>query len=262
MGARELLQAGQLPAAVEAAIQDVKSAPGDVSARIFLFELLSASGQFERARKHLDVVLEKAPAMQEGSLSYAGVLDAELFRARIFGAGDGGPQQMTRTPVTVEPQMLALRSMLAGDEAAAKDLLDQAEAARPARPGAIDGVPFEDIRNADDLLASFLEVIAQGRYGWIPFVQLKKITLDEPKFFRDLLWRPAAIELLDGSSSKMFLPVRYPGSENDPDDQLRLGRSTDWRESGAGVVRGLGQQAFLVGDGISYLLEITEILFT
>jgi type VI secretion system protein ImpE len=260
MGARELLQAGQLDAAIEAAIQDVKAAPGDTRSRIFLFELLAAAGDFERARKHLDVVSDQAPEMADGVRSYLGLLEAEVARAALFAKAVGSPQRMTRHPLDPEPHLTALRRLRAGAAADAAALLEQAAAARAPRPGAVDGRHFDDFRDADDVLAPYLEVFANGLYGWIPFDQIQKLAFEAPRYFRDLLWRPVTVTLTTEESSAMLVPVRYAGSESRSDDQLRLGRATDWEDAG-GVVSGLGQRVFVTGDESCALLELVEISF-
>jgi type VI secretion system protein ImpE len=139
-------------------------------------------------------------------------------------------------------------------------LLEQSAAARPPRPGAVDGRHFDDFRDADDVLAPYLEVFANGLYGWIPFVQIQKLTFEAPRYFRDVLWRPVTVTLTTEESSAMLVPVRYPGSELQKDDQLRLGRATEWEETG-GVVTGLGQRVFAAGEESCALLEVGEVSF-
>lgn len=258
MNAKELLQQGKLGEAVEAATAQVKAAPGDVPARIFLFELLAAAGEWARAQKHLDVVADRAKEMADGVTSYRLLLDAEQARARLFQAGDGAPQRMTLVPLDPEPHLSALRNLRGGNAAEARRLLDAAAEAAPARPATVDGTAVPDFRDADDVLAPFLEVIAKGVYGWVPFTQITKITFEPPRTLRDLLWRPAEITLTDESTATMFVPVRYAGSEHHADDQVRLGRSTDWIDTG-GIVQGSGQRAFVAGDDLKYVLDVREI---
>ena len=260
MGAQELLQQGDLTAAVDAATQDVKAKPGDLKARIFLFELLAAAGAFERAQKHLDVVGDKSPDMAQGVGSYRAVLTAELARTRLFARAEGAPQRMCHMPLDPEPMLSALHRLRAGAGAEANAMLAQAADARRPRPGSVDGRRFDDWRDADDLLAPVLEVIANGLYGWIPFEQISRLTFEPPRYLRDLLWRPVTVTLLGGESSAMFVPARYPGSETVSDDALRLGRSTDWIDTN-GVVTGIGQRTFLAGDDACAILEASEIVF-
>jgi type VI secretion system protein ImpE len=258
MSSTELLAAGQLDDAIAAATEEVKKAPRNVHARIFLFELLAAAGQWERAQKHLDVLADQEEKMVEGIASYRGVLDAERLRARLFTTGQGEPQQVTLAPAEAGPRLTALRHLVAGELPDAKRLLDEAEAARPALRGVADGTPFDDVRDADDLLAGVIEVISQGRYGWLPVNRIRRLELDPPKLFRDTLWAAATITLTDGMTAKMLLPTRYPGSESQADPQLRLGRTTDWVDRG-GVVRGVGQRTLVLGEEARTLLEIREL---
>lgn len=258
MGARELLNDGRLSEAIDAATQEVKSKPGDVTARVFLFELLAAAGEWERAQKHLDVVADKSPTMLEGVTSYRGVLAAEVSRTKLFAGAGGTPQRMTHEALDPEPSLGALQRLRAGDAAAAASLLAGGD--RVPRPGTVDGRRFDDWCDADDVLAPFLEVIGNGLYGWIPWKHIARITLEPPRYLRDLLWRPVTVTLPDGASSAMFVPVRYAGSERATDDALRLGRSTDWIDTG-GVVTGVGQRTFLAGDEACTILEASEIVF-
>jgi type VI secretion system protein ImpE len=260
MSAKELLREGKLTQAIDAQVQAVKSAPGDTTARIFLFELLAAAGDWERASKHLDVVASQAPDMATGVSSYQATLRAEQARDALFATAQGAPQRMTTEPLDPEPYLSALARLRAGDTAEAKRLLAAAEDGRAARPATVDGKPCDDFRDADDVLAPFLEVIANGVYGWIPLADVAKVEFDEPRFVRDLLWRPAAITLRTGATAAMLVPVRYPGAGAAGDDLLRLGRSTDWREDGD-VVAGVGQRAFLAGDELAYVLDLHEVAF-
>jgi type VI secretion system protein ImpE len=258
MSAKELLQAGKLAEAIGAQVQAVKAAPGDTTARIFLFELLAAAGDWERASKHLDVVASQAPEMATGVASYQATLRAEQARDALFATGQGAPQRMTAEPLDPEPYLSALVRLRAGDPGEAKRLLTAAEEARPARSATVDGKSCDDFRDADDLLAPFVEVIANGLYGWIPLDQVAKIEFDEPQFLRDLLWRPASIELRNGATAAMLVPVRYAGSATASDDLLRLGRATDWREEGD-IAAGIGQRAFFAGEDMVYLLDLREV---
>ena len=91
MSAKELLREGKLTEAIDAQVQAVKAAPGDTTARIFLFELLAGAGDWERASKHLDVVASQAPDMATGVSSYQATLRAEQARDALFATGQGAP---------------------------------------------------------------------------------------------------------------------------------------------------------------------------
>jgi len=75
------------------------------------------------------------------------------------------------------------------------------------------------------------------------------------------LWVPASLEIEDGPVGDVFLPVLYAGSELEADDQVRLGRITEWVDLGAGLTGGVGQKTFLVDDREVSILEIGELEF-
>jgi type VI secretion system protein ImpE len=54
--AKELLDAGKLAGAIEAATAEVKANPTDVPRRTTLFELLCFAGDWDRAEKQIDVI--------------------------------------------------------------------------------------------------------------------------------------------------------------------------------------------------------------
>jgi type VI secretion system protein ImpE len=198
--------------------------------------------------------------MADGVLSYRALLTAEQARARLFATGEGSPQRMTTSPLDPEPFLGALRRLRAGDAAEASRLVALGEESRPARSGAADGTAFADFRDADDIVAGFLEVFGHGLYGWIPLSEIQRLEFAPPKLFRDLLWRETTITLVTGAASTLFVPVRYALSERHADDPLRLGRATDWRDEG-GVITGIGQRTFLVGEEARSVLELQEVVF-
>ena len=141
-------------------------------------------------------------------------------------------------------------------------LLDQAEETRPRVAGICDGRPFEDFRDLDDQISCVLEVLTiSGTYYWIPIAQVESIEFHEPERARDLLWRRTHLIVRDGPDGEVYLPVLYPGAAVEPDDQIRLGRQTDWRGGDAVPVRGVGQRTFLVGDESRTIMELKTITF-
>ena len=78
--ARDSYKEGRLSVAIEQQTQEVKAKPADVSARIFLFELLCFAGNLDRAEKQLDVVGHQSAEMEIGAEIYRQVLAAERTR--------------------------------------------------------------------------------------------------------------------------------------------------------------------------------------
>src|SRR5262249_51203545 len=144
------------------------------------------------------------------------------------------------------------------DEAAA--LLKEADAAVPQAKGMLKGKAFESLRDCDDVLAAVIEIMAPGRYAWVPLEQIASVTANPPKFPRDLHWIPSRLELRQGMQGKVFLPALYPKSHESGDDQIRLGRLTDWVQPEVGPVTGRGLHMFMASDDTMTLLEWRELV--
>jgi type VI secretion system protein ImpE len=260
MKAKELLDQGQLTAAIDDLGRQVKGHPADFRLRTFLFELLCFAGDFERARRQLDVLGTESAQAEAGTLMYRTVLAAEEARRRLFSDGLR-PTFLFAEPPYVHQHLEAVNRLRQDrvDEAAA--LLEKAEETRPAPSGRLNGEGFTDLRDADDVIGPFLELFLQEQYVWLPIEQVSRIEIAAPKQLRDLLWIPAKVQGRPGAVGEVFLPVLYPGSSAHEDEQVRLGRMTDWRSLGDGLARGSGQRMFFVGDEERALLEIREIVF-
>ncbi len=256
ISASELFRAGQLGEAVAAQIQEVKSRPADQARRLFLFELLAFAGDLDRARKQIDVVQYSDPELDAATANYRSLLEAEGRRRRLFADGVE-PKFFVDPPEHVRLRLQAAAAARA-DTAEAGRLLQRAEELTPPIAGQLNGQPFAALRDADDLLGPVLEVMAHGDYYWVSLEQVEAVAAPPPKFPRDLLWLPAQLVLRDGAAGNVFLPTLYAGSHEHADDQVKLGRKTEWIGPEGGPVRGLGLRTFLVNDDARTLLEWRE----
>ena len=87
MTAQELYEAGQLIKAIEAAVNEVKSKPTDVSRRYFLVVLLCYNGELERADRQLDILSTQHPDSAIGVALLRQLIRAELARHEFHTAG-------------------------------------------------------------------------------------------------------------------------------------------------------------------------------
>lgn len=258
--AKELLKSGQLSAAVQQVTQDVKSRPADVSARIFLFELLCFDGDLDRAEKQLDVVSHQSTEMQIGAEIYRQILAAERARRRVFNEG-GMPDFLTTPPDYVALHLEALTQARERQSGKARALLEKAMDLHPALSGLADGGPFEEFEDSDPFLGPFLELIVNEKYAWLPFEQIKRIEVIKPTQLRDLLWAKAKVEAQGGDLGNVFLPALYPGSSAGASEAIKLGRMTDWLDIGDGLSRGVGQHLFMIDGQERPMLEISKLDF-
>jgi len=242
----ELFRASRLPEAIDAQLQEVKNNPGDQARRLFLFELLAFAGDLDRAQRQVDALKYDELELQTALMAYRRLLDAERLRRKVFGEG-AQPQFLLEPTPQVALRLEALARLREDRPADAVDLLRQAEEASPVLKGQLNGKPFEGLRDADDLFGGVLEVMAQGGYYWVPLEQIESLVTKPPKFPRDLLWLPARLDTAS-AAGEVFLPTLYPGSHEHADDQVKLGRLTDWQSAEGGPVLGRGARVFLAGD--------------
>jgi type VI secretion system protein ImpE len=251
MSAGDLFKAGKLSEAVAAQIQEVRGHPEDQARRLFLFELLAFSGDLERARRQIEAVHYDDATLEAATQTYRTLLDAEEARRRLFRDGVA-PQFLAEPPAHVAARLEAVNHLREGRPVEAATAL--AKATGPDLRGRLNDKPFDGLRDGDDLFGDVLEVLAHGAYYWVPLEQVVSLTMNAPRFPRDLLWFPARLEM-QGAAGDVFLPALYPGTHEQADEQIKLGRATDWKNSEGGPTLGVGLRTFLVGEDAVTLLE-------
>jgi type VI secretion system protein ImpE len=258
MNATELFKAGKLQEALAAQTQEVKAHPGDQTKRLFLFELLAFAGDLDRARRQIDSLVYDDPELTNAAVAYRKQIDSEQARRGLFKDGTP-PQFLADPPAHLELRVRAAQRLREGKPAEAAELLTQAQAQTPEVAGVLNGKPFDGLRDCDDLLSGVLEVMAQGKYYWIAIEQIATLACKAPEAPRDLLWLPGHLSVKDGPEGDVFLPTLYPGSHEHADEEIKLGRKTDWRHAEGAPVLGVGQKLFLRGDDDIPLLEVREL---
>lgn len=258
--AKTQLDAGNLDGAVAAALNSVKSNPTDGAARTFLFELACFSGDWERAGKQLDVIGHQDANAMIGALIFKQNLKAEQDRMRLFSDGLK-PEYLTAPPKYVEELLDANNRIREGNLDEARQILDKVEEERPAFACKINGEECSDFRDYNDLTVCVFEAIVKESYTWLPFEQVQKIEFVPPKSLRDLFWIQAKVEMTNGTNGEMFLPALYANSWKSDNDQVRLGRMTDWRDAGSEIFIGEGLRLYWFDGKDKSILELNEIEF-
>jgi type VI secretion system protein ImpE len=257
----EFYQAGDLKAAVAAALEVVRNDPADVGARNLLCELLCFSGDWERVDKQLDLMSHQDPTAAVGVSLFRQLLRAEEARQQFHSVGRV-PEFLDVPNENLQKYLQASILLREKKSAEAAKLLAEAEEKRVKPHGTCDGVAFDDLRDGDDVTAPVFEVLTStGKYYWIPMERVESVEIRPPARPRDLLWVQAHMIVRDGPDGVVYLPALYAGTHLETDDQLRLGRATDWRGPEGGPMRGVGQRTFLVGNEGKSILEMKEITF-
>jgi type VI secretion system protein ImpE len=258
--AKMQLDTGNLTGAVESALNLVKTNPTDITARTFLFELSCFSGDWERAEKQLEVIGHQDVNAMIGSKIYQQNFKAERDRLKLFSDGLK-PEFMTPKTTHVDDLLTANNRVREGSIAEARQILDNVEDNRPAYRCKVNGEDFSDFRDYNDLTMCVFEVIFKDSYLWVPFEQVQKIEFFKPKTLRDLYWLQANVEIINGTTGEMFFPALYSGSWKNSNDQIRLGRMTDWRAAGDDLFIGEGTKLFWMDGKDKSILDLETIEF-
>jgi type VI secretion system protein ImpE len=261
----DLLAAGDPQGALKALQQKVRANAADVRLRIFLFQLLAVLGQWQRASDQLKICGELDAGTLAMVNTYGPALQCEAVREAVF-AGRTLPHIFGPPTEWVALLAQALKLDAEGQSTAAgaqrATALEQAEA----RAGALDtaaaeGQAFEWIADADSRLGPVLEVIINGRYGWLPLMHVHELRIEAVADLRDLIWAPAQLTFSNGGETVALLPVRYAGTPVAEGGSLAMSRQTDWVEIGAGTgqYRGVGQRVLATDAAEHGLLELRRI---
>ena len=256
--AERAVRDGDLDGALTYLQEQVRKEPANAGLRVFLFQLLSVLGRWERAGTQLDVAAELDASTLAMARMYRETIRCELLRADVF-AGRRSPMIFGEP---AEWLALLIESLLtAGGEGAAQaqQLRDRAFEAAPATAGVIDGEAFEWIADADMRLGPVCEAIINGRYYWLPYERIARIDLEAPADLRDVVWMPAHFQFTNGGETVGVIPTRYPGSEAAADPQVRLARRTLWTEHAPEVFTGLGQRVLATSAAEHALMDVRAI---
>ena len=255
------LKAGRPDEALASLRDAIRQDPADAGLRQFLYGLLAFGGQWEKALNQLQVV---AGLLPEGGPVVATLVGAlircESLRAEVF-AGRKSPLLFGEPEPWMGELVEANRLLAGGDAAAALTLRGRAFEAAPARGGRLDGEPFAWLADADGRLGPMLEAMLDGKYYWVPFGRISRITLPAPTELRDLIWAPAHFTWNNGGASAGFIPARYPGTERCADGPLRLGRTTTWAERAPDLQVGLGQRVWATDADDHAFLSVRSVEF-
>jgi type VI secretion system protein ImpE len=250
-----LFHAGQIDAAIAAATQAVRKAPGDAAARLLLAELLLFAGKLDRADLLLDAAGTIDPKAALPIAEFRQLLRAEIARRQLWQEGRL-PEFLGEPSSTERALLAAIVALQAGNPKQAAEHAAAAEALREKTPVRIGAHDFADFRDADDLCAGVLEVLtATGKYFWIPLARVATMEFHPPRRPRDLFWRRTTLNVENGPEGDVYLPAIYAAPATT--DALRLGRETDWTKEAP--VRGIGQRLFVAGDEAFGIMELSTL---
>ena len=231
MRAKEFFDQGKVREAEQQLTSYLREHPTDHAQRTFLFELLCFSGDYERAEKQLAVLSQGNADTQMGAILYYSALHAEKTRHQLFAKQE--------FPAGNEPLALS---------------------------GSLNGRQFQTLQDADPDLGARLEVFAAGAYLWIPFEHIASLEMEPPRRLRDTLWMPALVRTgpaFKGTElGEVLIPAIYPFSWKHPDEQVWLGRVTDWMTDEGGTQYPVGQKMLMLDGEEVPFLEVRSLEFS
>ncbi len=258
MRAEEILKSGDLDGALAALQAEVRASPADAKLRIFLFQLLCVTGDWKRAITQLKVSAELDAMATTMAQAYREAIICEVYRERVF-AGEKDPLVFGQPQEWVALMIEALKALAQGRPADAATLRARAFDAAPAVSGSLNGEGFDWIADADSRLGPILEAVVNGKYFWVPFNAIAKITAEPPKDLRDCVWTPVNVVLRNGGDVVAFLPARYAGTAERGSAAQKLSRATDWTDAGAETFVGLGQRLLATDAGDVALMDLRAL---
>lgn len=247
------LRSGDLGAALAALQDQVRARPDDPKLRIFLFQLLCVIGDWQRAITQLKLCGQMEAAAIPMAQAYREAIICEVFREKVF-AGEKQPLIFGEPGEWIAPLMESLKLVADGRAAEAAALRDRAFEGAPAVGGSLDGHRFEWIADADMRLGPVLEAVVNGRYFWVPFSAIRKLSFEAPADLRDMVWTAGQMTLQNGGEFVVLIPTRYPLTANTTDAE-KLARATNWADLGGDTYAGSGQRLLATDAGDTGLLD-------
>ena len=256
----ELIKTGDVAGARAALIEEVRAKPDNRPARMFLSQVLLVLGEWDKALTHMKAIANLSPEAMTLFTAYDRAITAEKTREAVF-AGKEAPASLVAATPWFDALLRALHAELKGDAVTAAELRAQAFDDAPETPGEADGTRFGFIADADARFGPAIEVIIDGRYGFVPFAEIVELTTEGATDLRDLVWLPARLTLKSGQAGNCFLPTRYPGAAHDADGQVKLARKTEWDNHGDLGNAGRGQHLYDADGAELALLALRRLKF-
>lgn len=260
MTPEEHLKSGDLAATLTALQDKVRAEPAEAKLRIFLFQLLCVLGDWKRAINQLKLSGEMDPLALMMAQTYREGIICEVYREKVF-KGEKEPMVFGEPDPWLALLIEAQKMLAQGKPAEAAALREQAFEQAPGSSGTVNGTAFEWIADADMRMGPVLEIVINGRYFWLPFAQVSKLSIEEPADLRDAVWTAATVTLRNGGEVVALIPTRYAGTPENGGDAEKLSRATNWIDAGGETFVGVGQRLFATDQDDVALLDVRELVF-
>ncbi len=250
-----------LPALHAHAVQQIRKAPQDTSARALFIQLLCMEGEWERATTQADALLKLNPASALFCTTVGQLIAAEGQRMQVL-AGKRPPQWMGSRPAYADALEASLRAYGAGDMAAGAAATMQVLDALPGLAvGFASGTAADWLLDGDARLAGVLEVVKGDSHSLIAMAEVAALEIAAPTHPVEVLWPHVRLTLAGGEILTARMPGRYPLAAGGSDSALLMARATAWQELPEGLYLGSGQRCWNCPEGVLPMLTERVLRF-
>src|ERR1700761_4201236 len=193
----DLLRSGDLDAVRAELIDTVKRAPGDPGARMYLWQLMALSGEWDKAVTHLRVLTQLSAEAQMLGTVYNQAIAAEKTRLDAW-AGKAPFNVLVSSSPWIDTLAQALGALARGELEEGERLRDEAFDGAGDTPGALQDEKFGWIPDSGPPLGPCFEAFVAGRWGLMPVEAITRIKTEGPKDLRDIIWLPVELFLRSG----------------------------------------------------------------
>lgn len=257
MTPEDCLKLGNLDESLRLLQDRIKKQPSNPQDRVFLFQLLSVMGQWDRALTQLAVVKELDDSSIAMVLMYRQVIACEKIRERVF-LGQEEPMVVGAPKQWIALMIQSLRLAAEEQYEHSQVLRMQAFEEAPSVGGSLNDESFEWLADSDARIGPVMEAIIDGRYIWTSWDNLQSVVIEKPVDLRDVIWLPVHFSWNNGGENYGLIPARYPRSYQ-MDPLLALSRKTVWQELPHGIHIGYGQKMLLTSQSEYPLMEVRTI---
>src|SRR5688572_19743280 len=153
-----LLKSGDLPGALSAVKAAIRKAPSDADLRFTLFQMLSATGDWEGASNQLVAYSELTGRQSPLAVIFNDLIKAEVMRKLVF-QGEKVPVIFGEPPPWVPLLVQACSHFAKGEYDAALTLRSKALEEAPGVSGTCNGAPFAWMMDGDTRFGPVLEIM-------------------------------------------------------------------------------------------------------
>lgn len=238
-------------------VAHIKKMPMDFNARLFLVQLYCLDADWDKALSITESFLKLQPNNDVVVLLKHNIIN-EIERNKVF-CGTKTPQAYHNSPFN-PLQLLMLQSYLNNRHDELLPYFDKLIQDLEFDASIItynDCIHKDVWVDSDFRLVSVLEVFMQDQYFWLPLNAISSISFWENEILTDILWRRAEIKLKNNENLAVFIPARYP-TTNQTSDNIKLNRTTEWQDV-QGLSMASGQKMLTSGYTDIAFLDIKKI---